>query len=187
MPWQTTIPTPDNHFAAGPDCGMTRSGGGRVRGARGGPTVRAGIVSPARVQKSGAHRHPRPRRSFHCRSRLRCATVARGRVHNALLVWVFFLGIIYPGRSLERRETVLLWPPDGCIVAITCRWLAISYIRLSLTKRSTRTGLARHSAMTYGSFPALAKSSRRHLGCCLACCHAIDLSLQLLGTIGRFQ
>ena len=41
---------PDDHFTAGPDCGVNVSGSGRVGGAGGCPTIRAGIVSPAGVQ-----------------------------------------------------------------------------------------------------------------------------------------
>ena len=63
--------TPNDHFTAGPDCRVTGSGSGRVGGAGGCPTIRAGIVSPAGVQSSW-YRQIRPRRSFHCRSRLPC-------------------------------------------------------------------------------------------------------------------
>ena len=45
-------PTPDDHFAAGPDCRVIVSADGRVGGAGGRPTVGAGIVSPAGVQDS---------------------------------------------------------------------------------------------------------------------------------------
>ena len=62
---------PDDHFTAGPDCRVTVSGSGRVGGAGGCPTIRAGIVSPAGVQIAVAIAI-RPRRSFHCRSRLPC-------------------------------------------------------------------------------------------------------------------
>src|SRR5947209_6228958 len=41
---------PDDHFTAAPDCRVTFSASGRVGGAGGCPTVRAGIVSPAGVQ-----------------------------------------------------------------------------------------------------------------------------------------
>ena len=41
---------PDDHFSAGPDRRVTRSGSGRVAGAGGCPTVAAGIISPAAVQ-----------------------------------------------------------------------------------------------------------------------------------------
>ena len=66
-----SISTPDDHFTAGPDCRVNVSGSGRVGGAGGCPTVRAGIVSPASVRIAVAS-HIRPRRSFHCRSRLPC-------------------------------------------------------------------------------------------------------------------
>ena len=45
---------PDDHFAAGPDCRVTISASGRVGGAGGCPTIRAGIVSPAGVQTAAA-------------------------------------------------------------------------------------------------------------------------------------
>src|SRR5262245_6950558 len=37
--------TPDNHFTAGPHCRVPNSGGRRVGGADGSPTVCAGIIS----------------------------------------------------------------------------------------------------------------------------------------------
>ena len=43
--------TPNDHFIAGPDCRVTVSGRGRVGRAGGCPTIRAGIVSPASVQR----------------------------------------------------------------------------------------------------------------------------------------
>ena len=49
----TAIPSaPDDHFAAGPHCRVKVSASGRVGGAGGCPTVGAGIVSPAGVQKA---------------------------------------------------------------------------------------------------------------------------------------
>ena len=46
---------PDDHFTAGPDC-CVPLGRGRVGGAGGCPTIRAGIVSPAGVQNArGTH------------------------------------------------------------------------------------------------------------------------------------
>ena len=42
---------PDDHFAAGPHCRVSVSGSGRVGGAGGCPTIGAGIVSAAGVQK----------------------------------------------------------------------------------------------------------------------------------------
>ena len=45
-----TTSAPDDHFTAGPHCRVTASGSGRVGGAGGRPTIRAGIVSAAGVQ-----------------------------------------------------------------------------------------------------------------------------------------
>src|SRR6185295_17639556 len=46
-----TKSTPDDHFSASPDCRVTGSASGRVGRAGGGPTIGAGIVSAAGVQK----------------------------------------------------------------------------------------------------------------------------------------
>ena len=48
---------PDYHFTAGPDCRVT-SGIGRVGGAGGCPTIRAGIVSTACVEIDYCHQPP---------------------------------------------------------------------------------------------------------------------------------
>ena len=47
----SATPAPDDHFTASPDCRVIRSGSGRVGGAGGCPTIRAGIVSSAGVDK----------------------------------------------------------------------------------------------------------------------------------------
>jgi hypothetical protein len=50
---------PDDHFTADPHSGVTGSGSGRVGGAGGCPTVCAGIVPPARVEKdAGVSKSP---------------------------------------------------------------------------------------------------------------------------------
>ena len=64
------VSAPDDHFTAGPDCRVTVSCRGRVGGAGGCPTIRAGIVSPPVFE--GAECRIHPKRSFHCRSRLPC-------------------------------------------------------------------------------------------------------------------
>ena len=43
-------PAPDNHLVAGPNCRMIVSRNGCIGGARGGPAVSVGIVSPAGVE-----------------------------------------------------------------------------------------------------------------------------------------
>ena len=65
---------PNDHFAAGPDCRVPLAAFGGVGGAGGRPTIRARIVSPAGVQVTPtAVSHPK--RSFHCQSKLPCASV----------------------------------------------------------------------------------------------------------------
>ena len=51
-----------------------------------------------------------------------------------------------------------------------------------LSKPSANTGLARHSAITNGSFPSACKDFAQHLGLVGVLCHAIHFSLQLLGS-----
>ena len=58
------MPSPDNHFAAGPYCGMQKSAVGRIGGADGCPDVRGGIISPACVQHSAAGSDPSPNDHF---------------------------------------------------------------------------------------------------------------------------
>ena len=70
------ISAPDDHFAAGPHCCVIASGGGRVGGAGGCPTVGAGIVSAAGVRIADDV-SLRPRRSFRCRSRLPCDAIGQ--------------------------------------------------------------------------------------------------------------
>ena len=52
---------PDDHLTAGPYCSVTVSAIGRVSGAGGCPTIRAGIISPAgveiRASVSAPHNH----------------------------------------------------------------------------------------------------------------------------------
>ena len=92
--------TPDDHFTAGPDCRVIDSARGRVGGAGGCPTIRAGIVSPASVQMATSHF--RPRRSFHCQSRLPCDRRAAGALVVLVAVQLSVLGLYLP--------PVLKWP-----------------------------------------------------------------------------
>ena len=85
---------PDDHFAAGPDRRVTASGSGRVGGAGGCPTIRAGIVSPAGVQR--ACQLIRPTRSFHCQSRLPCDLRAAGALVVLVAVQLFVPGLYLP-------------------------------------------------------------------------------------------
>ena len=47
----STLPAPNDHFTAGPDCRVMGSGMGRVGGAGDYPIIRAGIISPAGVEE----------------------------------------------------------------------------------------------------------------------------------------
>ena len=110
---------PDDHFTAGPDCRVNVSGSGRVSGAGGCPTVRAGIVSPAGVQKSRCCR-TRPRRSFHCRSRLPC----EGFVQRARW-WCWWLSNCpcwdYICRQCSKAGIHLSTPNDHFTAGPDCR------------------------------------------------------------------
>ena len=68
---------PDDHFTASPYCRVTVSGIGRVGGAGGCPTVGAGIISSAGVQKVPLPSHSAPDDHFaagpHCRVNARAA------------------------------------------------------------------------------------------------------------------
>ena len=74
---------PDNHFTAGPDCGVNSIRPcGRVGGACRGPAIRAGIISPASIE-IGFAVQLRPKQSFHFRSKLPCGVSAIRRVNRA--------------------------------------------------------------------------------------------------------
>ena len=92
------LSSPDDHFTPGPDCSGTKSARGRIGQAGGCPTIRAGIVSPARVQNEDAinsapddHFTARPHRSMQgsgiCRVGRagRCPTVGAGIVSPPVL------------------------------------------------------------------------------------------------------
>jgi hypothetical protein len=72
--------SPDDHFAASPNCRMIDAGVRRVDGTGRHPTIRAGIVFPARVNKEASTIFASPDDHFivapHCRMR----KSSRGRV-----------------------------------------------------------------------------------------------------------
>ena len=73
-----------------------RIGGRRVGRTGGCPAICARIVSAAGVEKRGSDRL-RPRRSFHCRSRLQCASSrAPGALVVLVAVQVSVLGLYLP-------------------------------------------------------------------------------------------
>ena len=77
------ISTPDDHFTAGPHCRVTVSGSGRVGGAGGCPTIRAGIVSPAGVEIAVAVASSTPDDHFTAGPDCRVRRSASGRVGGA--------------------------------------------------------------------------------------------------------
>ena len=88
---------PDDHFAAGPHCRVKASGSGCVGGARGRPTIGAGIVPAAGVQVIDPSRQIHPRRSFHCRSTLPCDSLgAAGALVVLVAVQLSVLGLYLP-------------------------------------------------------------------------------------------
>ena len=93
-----TLPgsTPDNHFAASPDCRVLPSSQRPHGGAGGCPTVGAGIVSAAGVQVSCSWQI-RPRRSFHCRSTPPCESYRPAGAPVVLVaVQLLVLGLYLP-------------------------------------------------------------------------------------------
>ena len=161
---------PDDHLTAGPNCRVRESRLGRIGGAGGCPAISAGIVSPASVQSG--HRYVRPRRSFHCRSKLPCDGIAQGA-----RCWCWWLSRChqYMCRSRSRFSgrvyatcpnvvtTDICTEPVGSAESQNAEFR--SCIAKSAIRRSANTGLAKHSAMTDGSFPRASKSSRRTSGC----------------------
>ena len=120
---RTVNSAPDDHFAAGQHCRVTRSGSGRVGGAGGCPTVGAGIVSPASVQKDGTSHSPRPRRSFHCRSTLPCdAYRAAGALVVLVAVQLSVLGLYLP--PVFRSLASISAPDDHFAAGPHCRVIA---------------------------------------------------------------
>ena len=147
------------------------SGIGRVGGAGGCPTVSAGIVSSAGVQIDARACPLHPRQSFRCRSRL---PVTRYRPEGALMSVVGVQSSAARGTSYYRKLV-------GAFANAACtgehpprmrrRARSLDFAqRFSsrsnrLTKRSASTGLAKHSAITKGSFPRASNSSCKTSGC----------------------
>ena len=86
---------PDDHFTAGPDCRVNVSGSGRVGGAGGCPTVRAGIVSPAGVQISRCY-HSAPNDHFTAGPDCRVNVRAEGALVVLVAVQLSVLGLYLP-------------------------------------------------------------------------------------------
>ena len=113
-------PTPDDHFTAGPHCRVIFSGSGRIGGAGGCPTIRAGIVSPAGVQIVVRSHQLRPRRSFHCRSTLPCDCIGQsGALVVLVAVQLSVLGLYLP--PVFKSRTTVSAPNDHFTAGPHCR------------------------------------------------------------------
>ena len=100
---------PDDHLAAGPDCRMIGSAGGRVGNARCGPTIGARIVSPA-GRSTENRRQIRPRRSFRYRSRSPYDDFGLGRVgevgrNPTIQGWIVSPARVQISENLPRRSS----------------------------------------------------------------------------------
>ena len=156
---------PDDHFTAGPDCRVKVSRRGRVGGAGGCPTICSWDCTPAGV-RSRCRTPIRPRRSFRCRSTPPCERSTSGRIGRAggcpSIRSASSRRIRYCGKHVVsvRHVAVFRFAPSLASLPVT------PYAIRQLAKsRSTSAGLARHSAMTKGSFPSASNSSRRTSGC----------------------
>ena len=130
--WPPTIPpagvlrlcsllsAPDDHFTAGPDCRVIVSGSGRVGGAGGCPTVRAGIVSPAGVQRAGAAINSAPDDHFTAGPDCRVIVSASGRVGGAGGCPTIRAGIVSPA-GVQIAAAVISAPDDHFTAGPDCR------------------------------------------------------------------
>jgi hypothetical protein len=119
--WVIDISSPDDHFTAGPHSGVTGSGIGRVGGAGGCPTVRAGIVSPARVQREAIIK-PAPDGHFTVNPDCRVTGSGVGRIGGAGGYPTVRAGIISPARvqiggviTRSTPDNHFAAGPDRCV------------------------------------------------------------------------
>ena len=93
------ISAPDDHFTAGPDCRVFVSGRGRVGGAGGCPTIRAGIVSPAGVVEPKSTSTP----DDHFTAGPDCRVLIRPEGTLAVVVAVHVSSVHSPSLEIEGR------------------------------------------------------------------------------------
>ena len=174
----TVVSAPDDHFAAGPHCRVTVSARGRVGGAGGCPTVGAGIISPAGVQMAAAITPPQtiislPVQTAVCTFRAEGALVSVVGVHvssvqppEGLAITGSVVGTVHLNRlGIDCQSTLPVFGICSSAVRRDSRRPVWCWADKSAIKRSVNTGLAKHSAMTKGSFPRASNSSRRTSGC----------------------
>ena len=97
------------------------SGRGRVGGAGGCPTIRAGIVSPAGVQTVAVVVPIHPRRSFHCRSRLPCDRIGQRARWSCWWLSNYPCWDCISRRCLTHGEVVHSAPDDHFTAGPDCR------------------------------------------------------------------
>ena len=105
------LPTPDDHFAAGPDRRVNDPGSGRVGGAGGCPTVGAGIVSAASVHSAG-EASSAPDDHFGASPDGRVTISCRGRVGGLVGSPTIGAGVVSPAGVRNSRQ---LAPPQTII------------------------------------------------------------------------
>ena len=116
-----TVAAPDDHFTATPHCRVTFSCGGCVVSARGYPTVRAGIVSPAGIKIVSAAGISAPDDHFSAGPDRRVLESTRRRVGRAGGHPAIGCGIVFPaGVPIARTESTpddhFTASPDRCVV-----------------------------------------------------------------------
>ena len=109
-----TNSAPDDHFTAGPDCRVSDSASGRVGGAGGCPTIRAGIVSPAGVQKIADCVSSTPDDHFTAGPHCRVKYSRSGRVGGAGGCPTIRAGIVSPA-GVEKVAVTVENPPQTII------------------------------------------------------------------------
>ena len=180
---------PDDHFTAGPHCRVIVSGTGRVGRAGGCPAIRAGIVSPAGVQIAGESHPPQTIISLPVHTAV-CSYRPVGAL--MVLVAVQFHQCIRSAHPIFweacswHSAAIALAPGLGSSLARVASTASSRACNLS-SKRSASAGLARHSAMTKGSFPSASKSSRNTSGCLVCCAMRSISACNCSAVIGRCQ
>ena len=159
---------PDDHFTAGPHSRVQISCIGRVGGAGGCPTIGTGVVFPAGIRDVVATEKTvtsAPDDHFTAGPHCRVIDSASRRIGRA--------GPCPTIRSASGRR--IRYCGKRVVAFGTLRLLVCTFARKSSSEgardsamgksRSTSVGLARHSAITKGSFPSATNSSRRTSGC----------------------
>src|SRR5262249_31536393 len=114
-----TSSSPDDHFTAGPHCRVTDSGGRRVGGAGGCPTVSAGIVSSAGVRLTAID-VPSPDDHFTAGPDCCVTDSGRGRIGGAGGCPTVLAGVI-PSAGVEQGRALTTTPDNHFAAGPDCR------------------------------------------------------------------